>query len=77
MTQQRMQNFSPHIFLVKGKGYQPPFGAGAGHVHFELDTYTSASLEWVLCKEWEILQIRPIKDYLDVEAKISWACNIP
>jgi hypothetical protein len=49
-----------HDVLVKGIGYQPPFGAGAGNVHFELPTYVSASLDWILTKHWTKLQIKPL-----------------
>ena len=50
----------PHDVLVKGKGYQPPFLAGAGDVHFELDEYVSASWSWILTKDWKTLKIRPL-----------------
>lgn len=49
-----------HDFEVKGKAYRPQFLAGAGGFSFEIETYISCSLSWILQQEWETLSIRPL-----------------
>ena len=76
VQQTRMERVAKHTMLVTGKGYCPLFGAGAGHCNFEINGWTSASTDWVLHKEWDVLKIRPLQDYKKVKARLSWSVDM-